>query len=91
MAEHIAEVGRLPLLDLLAADGPPPPAESASLARVSALLGRITLAAPDPVPPGPLLLVDDVLRSGWTVTVAASRLVEGGAEVVLPLVGHRRP
>jgi ATP-dependent DNA helicase RecQ len=92
MAAHVAEVGRLPLLDLLEASGPPPPADAASGVRVAALLERIALApgAVD-VPPGPVLLVDDVLRTGWTVTVAASRLVEAGAEVVLPLVGHRRP
>jgi ATP-dependent DNA helicase RecQ len=43
------------------------------------------------LPPGPVLLVDDVLRTGWTVTVAGTLLHEAGAGPVLPLVAHRRP
>ena len=38
------------------------------------------------VPPGPALLIDDVTRSGWTLTAAAALLREAGAEQVLPLV-----
>jgi len=38
-----------------------------------------------------VLLVDDVARSTWTVTVAAALLRDAGAGPVLPLVGHRRP
>jgi ATP-dependent DNA helicase RecQ len=43
------------------------------------------------LPEGPVLLVDDVARTGWTLTVAAALLRDGGAGPVLPLVGHRRP
>jgi ATP-dependent DNA helicase RecQ len=39
-----------------------------------------------PVPQGPALLIDDVTRSGWTLTAAAALLREAGAELVLPLV-----
>jgi ATP-dependent DNA helicase RecQ len=35
---------------------------------------------------GPVLLVDDRLETGWTMTVAASLLREAGAAAVLPLV-----
>jgi ATP-dependent DNA helicase RecQ len=38
------------------------------------------------VPSGPVLLVDDISRSGWTMTAAAALLREGGAGRVLPLV-----
>lgn len=35
---------------------------------------------------GPVLLVDDVVDSGWTMTVAARALRRAGAPEVLPLV-----
>jgi ATP-dependent DNA helicase RecQ len=35
---------------------------------------------------GPVLVVDDVIETGWTMTVAAMRLREAGASRVLPLV-----
>ena len=38
------------------------------------------------VPPGPVLLIDDIARSGWTLTAAAALLREAGAGRVLPLV-----
>jgi ATP-dependent DNA helicase RecQ len=34
---------------------------------------------------GPVLLVDDQINTGWTMTVAAARLREAGASAVLPL------
>jgi ATP-dependent DNA helicase RecQ len=38
------------------------------------------------VPPGPVLLVDDVRASGWTLTTVGARLRHAGAGPVLPLV-----
>ena len=35
---------------------------------------------------GPVLLVDDRVETGWTMTVAARLLREAGAAAVLPLV-----
>jgi ATP-dependent DNA helicase RecQ len=35
---------------------------------------------------GPVLLIDDRIESGWTMTVAAKLLREAGAPAVLPLV-----
>ncbi|HEX3829412.1 MAG TPA: DEAD/DEAH box helicase [Sporichthyaceae bacterium] len=92
MAAHVAQVGRLPVLGILRTAGPAPPAEVASGNRVDALLSGLHLS-PDAtdLPAGPLLLVDDVARTGWTLTVAAALLREAGAGAVLPLVGHRRP
>jgi ATP-dependent DNA helicase RecQ len=37
------------------------------------------------VPPAPVLLVDDQVVTGWTLTVAARALREAGATAVLPL------
>jgi ATP-dependent DNA helicase RecQ len=91
MAAHVAEIGRLPLLDVLRVAGPRPPEDVASAGRVVALLAGLSLAEGAEVPAGPLLLVDDVLRTGWTATVAAALLTDAGAGAVLPLVGHRRP
>ena len=38
----------------------------------------------NPLPPGPVLLVDDMVDSGWTFTVAASLLRERGCSAVFP-------
>jgi ATP-dependent DNA helicase RecQ len=38
------------------------------------------------VPYGPVLLVDDVRGSGWTLTTAAEQLRDAGAGPVYPLV-----
>ena len=43
------------------------------------------------LPNGPVLLVDDTYRTGWTATIAGALLVEGGATSVLPLVIHQLP
>jgi ATP-dependent DNA helicase RecQ len=91
MAEHVASVGRLPLVDVLRVRGPAPVADVASGTRVRQLLETLALEPGRPLPAGPVLLVDDILRTGWTVTVAAVLLRDGGAGPVLPLVGHRRP
>jgi ATP-dependent DNA helicase RecQ len=44
-----------------------------------------------PFPPGPGLLVDDSMRSGWTLTVVAEGLRGAGAGPVMPFVLWRRP
>jgi ATP-dependent DNA helicase RecQ len=47
-------------------------------------LARLAIAGP--VPAGPVLLLDDTTRSGFTLTVAAALLREAGAGPVYPLV-----
>ena len=91
LAERIAAVGKLPLLEVLAAEGPPPPVDSASKPRVEHLLATLSVRPDVDWPDGPLLLVDDTYRSGWTMTVAAALLREAGAHSVLPLVVHQLP
>ena len=90
VAEHIATVGRLPLVDALAVTGPPP---SATAPRPS---GPRTCWPRRPVRDGvrfdgPVLLVDDTIRTRWTVTVAGALLAEAGATAVLPLAIHQLP
>ena len=90
VAEHLAAIGRLPLVDALEVTGPPPSAEVSSGVRVRELLARTALH-PGTDLDGPVLLVDDVIRTRWTVTVASSLLVEAGASAVLPLAVHQLP
>jgi ATP-dependent DNA helicase RecQ len=90
VAGRIAAIGRLPLLGTLdrVADGPSSGASHNSAYRLAGLIGAFA------VPPaveagiaragGPVLLVDDVVATGWTMTVAARLLREAGAPAVLP-------
>ncbi|WBP86730.1 RecQ family ATP-dependent DNA helicase [Kitasatospora cathayae] len=92
LGARIAEIGRLPLLGRIEYAGGRPPhgARSNSAQRLHSLAGALVL------PPeleqavaaagGPVLLVDDLVDSGWTVTVAARLLRRAGAGAVLPLV-----
>jgi ATP-dependent DNA helicase RecQ len=90
VAAHLAEVGRLPLVDALRVTGPPPVADSSSAARAKDLLYRTELN-PHVSFTGPVLLVDDTVRSRWTLTVAAALLADAGATTVLPLAIHSLP
>ncbi|NIL41742.1 DEAD/DEAH box helicase [Salinispora arenicola] len=88
LAGRIAAVGRMPLFGTVAvaADGGP---RGNSAQRVRALHGSVAL------PPelagalagldGPVLLVDDLVDSGWTMTMVARELRRAGATDVLPL------
>ena len=91
LAAHIATVGRLPLIEALSVDGPPPPVDAASSARAQALLAGMRIRDDVTVPAGVVLLVDDTYRSGWTATVAGALLRDAGATAVLPLVVHQLP
>ena len=47
------------------------------------------LSVSGPVPAGPVLLLDDTTRSGFSLTTAACLLREAGAGPVYPLVLHK--
>ncbi|GGM32184.1 ATP-dependent DNA helicase RecQ [Micromonospora sonchi] len=91
LAERISTVGRLPLLGRVTSAGPVggdgPRGNSAQ--RVRALHGNLTVpeALADALAglDGPVLLVDDLVDSGWTMTLAARALRHAGAPAVLPL------
>lgn len=93
LGERIASVGRMPLLGAVSyldtgADIRVPRTSSAQ--RLRALHGALTVSA-EPASAlertsGPVLLVDDMADTGWTLAVAARLLRRAGAEAVFPLV-----
>ncbi|GAA4597009.1 DEAD/DEAH box helicase [Actinoplanes octamycinicus] len=90
LAEHIATVGRLPLLGALTASRSGADTfRGNSAQRVRALHDAFTVsadvAAGLAARPGPLLLVDDLVDSGWTMALAGRALRRAGAEAILPL------
>ena len=91
LADRIGAVGRLPVLEPFEWRGPPPPADAASRVRAAALLATLHLRPDVELPRGGVLLVDDTLRTGWTMTVAAALLGQAGVGAVWPLVVHRLP
>jgi ATP-dependent DNA helicase RecQ len=89
VAEHIARIGRLPLLGTIGTAEPMPESARANSAhRVRGLHGSFTLApglrAAVADSDGPILLVDDLVDSGWTMALAARELLAAGAPAVLP-------
>ncbi|HEV7964164.1 MAG TPA: recombinase RecQ, partial [Actinoplanes sp.] len=90
LASHIAKVGRLPLLGTLTSthrgDAGP---RGNSAQRVRALHDAFELP-PDLATSlsnldAPILLVDDLVDSGWTMVLAGRALRQAGAPGVLPL------
>ncbi|ARZ67455.1 RecQ family ATP-dependent DNA helicase [Streptomyces sp. HU2014] len=93
LGERIATIGRMPLLGTVSyrdteTDTRLPRTNSAQ--RLRALDGALTvppsLAAALAEAGGPVLLVDDLSDTGWTLAVAARLLRRAGAREVLPLV-----
>ena len=96
LARGLAAIGRLPYLGALASvDGGPQGEPGGNSAyRLAAVWGRF--AVPDAVAAGietaagPVLLVDDVADSRWSLTVAGAALREVGASAVLPFTLAQR-
>jgi len=92
LAERIAAIGKLAVVDALLVTGPRPPDDVPSAPRVAALFGSLSVRDDAVLPTdGPVLLVDDTYRSGWTMTVAAALLRDAGVAAVMPLVVHQLP
>jgi ATP-dependent DNA helicase RecQ len=86
LARRVAEIGRLPYLGEVGyAAGGPGPRRHNSAQRVRTLWTALTVPESVGSAPGPLLLVDDRVDTGWTITVATRLLREAGAPAVLPL------
>lgn len=86
LAAGLARVMQLPVVGTWAIADPsvgPGRGATNSAQRVAAVTRRYELRAD--VPSGPVLLVDDLVVTGWTLTVAAVALREAGASAVLPV------
>jgi ATP-dependent DNA helicase RecQ len=86
LGRRLAAVGRLSYLGALAyaGDGPGPRRHN-SAQRVRSLWDALAVPASLATADGPVLLIDDRIETGWTMTVAAKLLREAGAPAVLPL------
>ena len=79
---HLPVVARWQVVDPGVAPGQ---GAANSAQRVAAVNRRGSLALDAPLDGGPVLLVDDLVVTGWTLTVAARALRAAGAGPVLPL------
>ncbi|AZS38092.1 ATP-dependent DNA helicase RecQ [Microbacterium lemovicicum] len=85
LAQALAGAGRLPFLGTLGTRGGGPSGQPGgnSVYRLAGVWDRFDATGLS-IPPGPVLLVDDLADSRWTLTVAAGELRRAGAEAVLP-------
>ncbi|MDQ0375298.1 RecQ family ATP-dependent DNA helicase [Cellulomonas humilata] len=85
LARGLAEIGRLPYVGALTPrDGGPTGGPGGNSAfRLAGVWGRFDASALA-LPGGPVLLVDDLVDSRWTMTVAAREVRLAGASAVLP-------
>lgn len=87
LADGLARVMQIPVAGswaLVDPDVPPGAGQANSAQRVAAVSRRFALQAEVPADAS-VLLVDDLVVSGWTLTLAARALREAGAGAVLPL------
>ena len=75
------------------ADAPPQADMDNSSTQAANVLDAFAFGRPEggALPDGPGLLLDDALRSGWTLAVVAEGLRRAGSGPVLPFVLWRRP
>jgi ATP-dependent DNA helicase RecQ len=87
LSRELARIGRLTDLGVLRyAPGCRPVTATNSAYRVAALVGRWPPPEPSAIAAsgGPVLLVDDLTDTGWTLTMAARVVRQAGAPAVLP-------
>ncbi|MFT3859736.1 RecQ family ATP-dependent DNA helicase [Micropruina sp.] len=90
VAGHLAAVGRLGSSELEVAAGARPDRDLPSDREAAYWRAALSVPMPSDVAGRVVLLVVDATRSQWAVTVAAAKLREAGAALVLPLVVHRQ-
>ena len=96
LARRLSEIGKLELVDCITrvrTDAPPQDRMENSATQAANVLDAFSFGRTDgeALPSGPGLVIDDTLRSGWTMTVVAEGLRSAGSGLVLPFVLWRRP
>jgi ATP-dependent DNA helicase RecQ len=96
LAERLADVGKMELVDAVRrvrVDAPPQSAMDNSVTQAANVIDAFEFGpfGGGELPLGPGLLVDDTLRSGWTMTVVAEGLRSAGSGLVLPFVLWKQP
>jgi ATP-dependent DNA helicase RecQ len=85
-AGRVGDAVGLPVVDGIAVRPGTPPQRVMLNSAQQALNAADTFSIrEDLVRKGPVLILDDVIDSGWTLTVIAARLRQAGATVVFPL------
>jgi ATP-dependent DNA helicase RecQ len=91
-ARRLAEIGKLTLVDGLERTRPAAPRQSEMANSIRQCANVVdTFAVTGPLPAGPVLVIDDVIGSRWTMTAVAEALRAAGADEVLPLALWQRP
>ena len=96
LAARLAEVGTMELVEAvhrIRPDAPPQARMDNSATQAANVLDAFRFGREDgePLPLGPGLVIDDTLRSGWTMTAVADGLRAAGSGLILPFVLWRRP
>jgi len=91
VAEHVARVGRRPLVEPFEWIGGSTPKDSASGPVVQHLDEVIRLREGIELPDGPVLLCSANIRTKWTSCVVARLLRQAGAGPVMPFAIHQIP
>lgn len=93
LGSAIADIGKIPYVGELSYDfgGPTGDRGGNSAYRVSALWDRVVVGPEmakslEQYPGGPVLLIDDLVDSRWSLTIASRALRRSGVDQVLPLV-----
>ena len=91
VAQHIAAIGKRPLVELFEWNVGPTPENAPSKPIVDHLDRAIKWKIGVEVPDGPVLLCSAQIRTRWTSTVVARLLHEMGKGPVLPFALHQMP
>jgi ATP-dependent DNA helicase RecQ len=91
LAKEIATIGKLAYLGAVIHDGPSSPSRSNSAHRPARVWGGYSMsveieAGIGDLPGAAVLVIDDLVDTGWTMTVVARMLLLAGAGRVYPLV-----
>lgn len=87
----LCETTGLPVIDALSISGSASVRELSTKARAAYQGPRIGLLPSAGIDGHVVVLLDDVVRTRWTITLAGALLREAGAQAVFPLVVHQQP